>query len=241
MNLSQAQLTLLSDLGITIWRARPDQSALDGVATTGAQTIAEDESKPNPQGGAVQNNPAAQALAAIGENRPAPESTPDLGGSVSLDDGVEVAPNSPDASEDANLIEPIAFDWTRAGSVILLHDPQLDSGLKQFCRDLLLGVGWIVAEQADPDALKQNTSKYAQGEFRWPQLENSSGRPDRVLSAWWAKHVNESTTVVAVSSVIRQLVVWENLSTNQVFEIADLDEAMSQPQVKRALWQQLHR
>ncbi|MEM7097130.1 MAG: hypothetical protein AAF541_02650 [Pseudomonadota bacterium] len=233
MKLSRTQIQYLNDLGISVWRSRGDEGASVQTervyARAQIQPPYDPESPDLVEGGST--NPAAQALAAIAQ--PSDEFVREEPYSVgSRDDRVADAIDAPAA---AVVAQPIAFDWTRMGHAVLLHEPIHDPALNQFCRDLLLAVNWIVVAKEAP-----NTGKVSRGEFRWPQLENSSGSPERVLAAWWDKHVVQPATVIAQTGVIEQLQAWHAFDKNVVQEIQALDQMMGQPELKRVLWQQLH-
>ena len=79
----------------------------------------------------------------------------------------------------------------------------------------------------------------ASGDFLWPQLDSSSGTPQRVLQAFLTKNLKGRTRwFVAEEMVVEQISPWLDMP-EQLQVIPAIHAAVTDPQAKQQLWQAL--
>ncbi len=116
----------------------------------------------------------------------------------------------------------------------MLHPPSLDKGQQQFVRDVLTALKW----RLQPDT--KDAGGFTTGEFRWPQLENSSGTPQRAMSAWFKKQFDQIHWVGIDAAVYNQYDSWpDNAAQLRVVELGDTFGAMTNAERKQELWRWL--
>ena len=144
----------------------------------------------------------------------------------------------------APIVKPIHFAWTRSGNVLIVHRTGLDKLHQQFLRDVVRAAQWQLLKNtaASPQAEGQlGKGSTTTGEFRWPQLVESAGTPDRALKAWANKQLSEDMLIGFDAEVITQHEDWSVVESaaGTVVQLGDLFAATTQAQAKIQLWQLL--
>ena len=129
------------------------------------------------------------------------------------------------------VVMPVHFAWTRYKSAMLLHPSGLDKSQLQFVRDVLHAVSWRLPES------EASASRFTAGEFKWPQLENSTGTPERALGTWFKKHLAETQWVGIDQAVATQYTSWpEATHAQHIIVLNEFFSSMVQSDTKRSLW-----
>ena len=221
MKLNPSQAALLQDLGIVVWHARLPAGGADEVITEAQARVAKVEQKTREQQADAQ--PKDLQLEAVPPT-PAP--------SAAAEAELSSDPVEPSFSPET-VVQPIHFAWTRMDKCLLLHPLELDKAQRQFVSDVLTAVQFTLAGN-------QQKVRPVSGEFRWPQLENSSGDPQRAMSVWLDKHAADVVWLGVEESAAVQFDGWPASSAQRrVVVLEDLFVAISQSAAKQALWNRL--
>ncbi len=125
----------------------------------------------------------------------------------------------------AQLIE---FIWVKGASGMLLNDLASDAATIRLLKDMVRYGDWVGGHQGAPQ----------QGDFRWPQLVDTSGSPERALAAFVGKHLPEGGWLAMTPGVLSQLEPWLEGLGVKVLALAPLTRSLGDAAVKKEIWQQ---
>ena len=77
------------------------------------------------------------------------------------------------------------------------------------------------------------------GDFRWPQLVDTSGSPLRALRAFFAKHATPEAWVGITGEALPQLSPWLDELQLRAVELPALDRNIGDAATKKEIWQKL--
>jgi len=134
----------------------------------------------------------------------------------------------------------VEFCWLKHDSGLVAYPLTADAAAVQVLKDILSYGAWV--NSRGEASLK---ARPAQGDFRWPQLVESSGTPLRALAAFYDKHFAEQAAwILLTAEVAPMLQPWlqelaETLPIKLV-ELPALHLSVSDPASKKQIWQILH-
>ena len=107
----------------------------------------------------------------------------------------------------------------------------IDPAALQLAKDAVVFADW---------ARQQPTGGVSQGDFRWPQLLDTNGTPERSLNVFIDKHVPQAGGWLAVSGeVLEQVETWLGKLNVRWLSVPELHGRADRVETKKKLWQSL--
>ncbi len=218
-------------MGIQVWHARG--TAVDAVE------LAPTPAEASPAAPAAVQRPAADTQ----PEHPAPTRQGGLNdqqnsGPAESGQNQDRADVSVDAATQAtaDATQTLAFSWMKTESCLLIYSEtdsmNPDKVKQQLLKDLVLAMDWHCRGPSDGRA------NVTLGEFRWPQLLQSTGTPQRAIAVWLDKYAVDNLSWFAADDQchveVRQ---WMGSMADRLINIGDLNSLDAE--AKRTLWQQL--
>ena len=134
-------------------------------------------------------------------------------------------------------VAPLQFSWLRTRSGLLMLDYQDDPALARLLSDIMIYIDWRVGRSNGENGKPQ----VQQGQFQWPQLQQTSGTPARALAVWLEKHQAEQLAWLGASSALMQeLTPWIEPLEIRLTDVGDLQQAVRDAAAKKELWRLLN-
>ncbi len=140
-------------------------------------------------------------------------------------------PSTAEAAPPAASAEIIEFTWVKGTSGLVVHTLSGDAATLTLLKDVVRFGDWT--RKAEPG------SGGDRGDFRWPQLVDTSGSPLRALRAFFAKHLDSEAWVGITAEALPQLAPWLGELEIRVVELPALDRNIGDAATKKEIWQRL--
>jgi len=161
---------------------------------------------------------------------------------VKLEDAAYVSPDAEQAtaaavpaeapaSEVGPIPEPLAFSWIKSERGMVVCPLGADGATARLVKDVLVFGDWVRGHGA---------SHVAQGDFRWPQLLDSGGTPERALAVFLDKHLSAPSSWLGLTAeVAPSIAPWLNDLHVEVLELPLLRNHIGDAATKKSIWQRL--
>jgi hypothetical protein len=152
--------------------------------------------------------------------------------------GAEHAPAQAQSSA-APSAEIIEFSWLKNDQALIAFPLGADATAARMLKDILAYGSWL----SDPGG-KAVSGRVASGDFRWPQLVDSSGDPQRALRAFLDKQfAAQRARILLTAEVLPMLRDWlAELAGDmplETVELPALQDGISDPASKKQIWQMM--
>ncbi len=140
-------------------------------------------------------------------------------------------PSTAEAAPPAASAEIIEFTWVKGASGLVVHTLSGDAATLTLLKDVVRFGDWTLKAELG--------SGGDRGDFRWPQLVDTSGSPLRALRAFFAKHHDSEAWVGITAEALPQLAPWLGELEIRVIELPALDRNIGDAATKKEIWQRL--
>ncbi len=146
------------------------------------------------------------------------------------------APQSVPESPEPTPPVPLEFLWAKSSASILLFSPVASATSMTHAKDILRYADWR-AQQRAPSPTKS-------GEFKWPQLlDTTTGTPVRALGVFIEKHFPDATPWFLVADdLVDDLLPWlreclADGSDKKILILQKFSESVTDAALKKQIWQ----
>ena len=135
-------------------------------------------------------------------------------------------PTAPVALPAPELIE---FSWIKGNTGMIVCPLAIDRATGLLLRDILVYGDWLQG---------QANAKISRGEFRWPQLlDTTGGTPIRALTVFIDKHLSADNVWIGVTPEIApSLTKWLAQLPIKVIALPSLQNSIGDASTKKAIW-----